>query len=218
MTPEDRYALARHRMVERQIRARGVRDERVLEAMESVPRECFVPPGTEGEAYADHPLPIGLGQTISQPYIVAYMTEEARIRPADRVLEIGTGSGYQAAVLSRVAAEVFTVECLPDHARAAASLLARLGCANVSCREGDGRQGWPERAPFDAILVTAAAEGPPPALVEQLAPGGRMIIPLGGCYGAQYLCRLRRTDAGAVIREPLIGVRFVPLVTPGERL
>lgn len=216
MTAEDRLALARHRMVERQIRARGVRDPRVLEAMESVPRECFTAPGTESEAFEDHPLPIGLGQTLSQPYIVAYMTEEARIRPADRVLEIGTGSGYQAAILSRVAAAVYTVECLPAHARAAAARLARLGFGNVFCREGDGRRGWPEQAPFDAVLVTAAAESVPPDLLEQLAPGGRMIIPLGGVYGAQSLYRFRRTADGAVQREPLIGVRFVPLVTPPD--
>jgi protein-L-isoaspartate(D-aspartate) O-methyltransferase len=200
----------RARMVREQIAARGVRDPRVLAAMEAVPRHELVPESVRDRAYHDAPLPIGEGQTISQPYIVAAMSEAAALRGDERVLEVGTGSGYQAAVLSRLAREVFTIELEPSLAASAAAALARLGCANVATRTGDGYAGWPEAAPFDAILVTAAPDHVPEALVEQLAPGGRMVIPVGSRGGVQQLLLLERTAAG-VVRRSLMPVMFVPL-------
>ncbi|MFH0945052.1 MAG: protein-L-isoaspartate(D-aspartate) O-methyltransferase [Planctomycetota bacterium] len=198
----------RGQMIERQIRARGVRDERVLAAMEKVPRERFVLAVDLDHAYEDRPLPIGRGQTISQPYIVAVMTEKARISPSHRVLEIGTGSGYQTAVLGELAAEVFSIEIIESLSRRAGSILAELGYENVHCRIGDGSSGWPEEAPFDAILVTAAPAGIPAALVAQLAEGGRLVIPVG--RKDQELVVITKTD-GAVQQEPLFPVRFVPM-------
>jgi protein-L-isoaspartate(D-aspartate) O-methyltransferase len=205
------FRQEREHMVATQIRARGVTDPAVLEAMSRIPRHCFVPPGVRGEAYEDHPLPIGQGQTISQPYIVALMTESLNVGPKDRVLEVGTGSGYQAAVLSVLVSEVFTVEIEPDLARQAAMRLACLGYRNVRVRLGDGRLGWEERAPFDAIIVTAAAPTIPPALGRQLKAGGRMCIPLGGADEIQNLTVLEKDAAGRLVAKKRVPVRFVPL-------
>lgn len=195
-------------MVEEQIRARGIRDEAVLEAMRRVPRHRFVPEDLAESAYRDHPLPIGHGQTISQPYVVAFMSEAAEVRPGDRVLEVGTGSGYQAAVLAEMGAEVFTIEILPPLAERARRALEQCGYRNVHVRVGDGFRGWPEKAPFDAIVVTAAPKEIPPPLLEQLAVGGRLVIPVG--ERKQHIVRVRRTPEG-LERERLLPVRFVPM-------
>jgi protein-L-isoaspartate(D-aspartate) O-methyltransferase len=198
-------------MIVTQITSRGVRDRRVLAAMARVPREWFVPPPLVPEAYHDGPLPIGNSQTISQPYVVAWMTEALAPRRRDRVLEIGTGSGYQTAVLARIAARVFTIERLPDLLVEAEERFRRLGLTNIDTRLGDGALGWPERAPFDGILVTAAAPRVPAPLREQLAPGGRLVIPIGDAQD-QELVVLRRTAAGFEERR-VGGVRFVPLIS-----
>jgi protein-L-isoaspartate(D-aspartate) O-methyltransferase len=203
-------ARAREHMVATQIAARDVSDPRVLEAMRRVERHRFVPPSARADAYGDHPLPIGHDQTISQPYIVALMTELARVKPGDRVLEVGTGSGYQAAVLSVLAKEVYTIEIVAPLAREAAERLKALGYANVTVRAGDGYRGWPEHAPFDAILVTAAPPEIPRPLVDQLAVGGRLVAPVGEEWGAQELVVLERTPAG-VKRRVVAPVRFVPM-------
>ena len=203
-------AAARRRMVRDQVRFRGVSDPAVLSAMERVPRHCFVPPEYRDLAYADMPLPIGHGQTVSQPYVVARMTELLELTPRDRVLEIGTGSGYQAAVLAEIASRVYTVEILPDLARRARERLASLGYGNVEVRVGDGRKGWPEAAPFDAILVTAAAAEPPPALLRQLKEGGRLCMPVGPPGGVQSLVVITKSAAG-LERRTVMPVRFVPL-------
>jgi protein-L-isoaspartate(D-aspartate) O-methyltransferase len=195
-------------MVAAQIEARGVRDGRVLQAMRRVERHRFVPPEQAGSAYQDRPLPIGHGQTISQPYIVALMTAEARIGPGARVLEIGTGSGYQAAVLSVLAREVYSIEIVEPLAHEAAARLAALGYRNVTVRAGDGYQGWPEKAPFDAILVTAAPPEIPQPLLDQLAVGGRLVAPVGEAQ--QELVVVERTAAG-LRRHALLPVRFVPM-------
>ena len=181
-SPRDTPAFhaARADMVERQLVRRGIRDSRVLAAMRRVPRHCFVPESLHAEAYADYPLPIGEGQTISQPYIVARMTELLALTGRERVLEIGTGSGYQAAVLAELADEVYSIESLPAIAGRAALVLHALGHARVHVRTGDGTLGWPEAAPFDRIVVTAAAPAVPPPLLEQLGEGGRLVIPVGG--------------------------------------
>ena len=204
-------AKERRRMVDFQIRARGVRDPLVLAAMAKVPRHLFVPEGLRVHAYADEPLPIGDGQTISQPYIVAYMTEALGLKGGERVLEIGTGSGYQTAVLAEIAGEVWTVEIVGTLAARSRSILDGLGYLNIRYRIGDGSEGWPESAPFDAIIVTAAAPRMPPALEGQLAIGGRMIVPVG--TDIQELILVHRGEAG-IDREKLLGVRFVPLVKP----
>jgi len=204
----DPSSTARRRMVSEQIEGRGVRDPRVLEAMRRVPRHLFVPPGLRARAHEDNPLPIGEGQTISQPYIVAFMTEAARLRPGDRVLEVGTGSGYQAAVLSALGARVFSIEILPGLAESARRSLEAAGFEDVAVRTGDGFRGWPEEAPFDAILVTAAPDEVPAPLLEQLKQGGRIVIPVG--TGSQELIRMTRTEHGFE-REELLPVRFVPM-------
>lgn len=198
-------------MVARQIAARGVCDRRVLAAMAWVPREWFVPPHLSVDAYEDTPLPIGNGQTISQPYIVALMTERLAVRRRDRVLEIGTGSGYQTAVLARLAGDVYTIERLPDLLVEAEARFRRLGLDRIHTRLGDGAAGWPEAAPFHGIVVTAAAPAVPPPLAEQLAVGGRLVIPLGD-LASQELVVVRRTAAGFEERTAG-GVRFVPLVS-----
>jgi len=209
--PED-FSLMRHDMVNRQIISRGVRDERVIAAMDKVPRHLFIPEANRGEAYEDRPVPIGQGQTISQPYIVAYMTEALHLKPDDRVLEIGTGSGYQAAVLAEIAGEVYTIEILPDLAMKARQVLEEvLGYTTIRFRIGDGYLGWPEQAPYDAIIATAAPEEIPPALVEQLAEGGRLIAPVGGQWEAQYLI-LGVKENGELKTTNLLGVRFVPMI------
>jgi protein-L-isoaspartate(D-aspartate) O-methyltransferase len=196
------------------LRRRGITDNAVLRAMDEVPREHFVPPGLAEAAYADHALPIACGQTISQPYVVAYMTEQLRLKPEHRVLEVGTGSGYQAAVLSRLAREVITIERYRTLADAAGTRLDALDYRNVEVIVGDGLVGVLHRAPFDRIVVTAAAETIPGALVKQLGEGGVMVLPLGPHDGAQDLVRLTKTSDG-VKREDLIPVRFVPLL-PGQ--
>jgi protein-L-isoaspartate(D-aspartate) O-methyltransferase len=202
----------RERMVERQIADRGVQDPAVLGAMRRVPREAFVPRHLARRAYADQPLPIGEGQTISQPYVVATMTEALRLRPGDRVLEIGTGSGYAAAVLAEIAAEVYTVERLARLAESARRRLEELRYANVHVRHGDGSLGWPEHAPFDAIVVTAGGPSVPPSLLAQLAIGGRLVMPVGSSPLAQQLVRVVRTGEASYEREELGDVAFVPLI------
>lgn len=197
-------------MVERQIASRGVRDPRVLAAMMAVPRHAFVPPDLIALAYSDQALPTRDGQTISQPYVVASMAEMLELSSSDRVLEIGAGSGYQAAVLSQLAREIYAVEVRPGLAEAAGERLRHFGCANVHVQVGDGTLGWPEQAPFDAILVTAAAPFLPPPLVAQLAEGGRLLVPLGKGQ-TQRLTRVRRRN-GEILSEELYEVRFVPLV------
>jgi len=197
-------------MVERQIRQRGVTDTRVLSAMETIPRERFVPPDAHAQAYEDVPLAIGFNQTISQPYIVAYMTEVLDVRDSHRVLEIGTGSAYQAAVLGKLAREVWTVEIVPKLAAAATGQLRNLGLTNVHVRLGDGYSGWPEQAPFDRIMVTAAPDEIPGPLVEQLAVGGRLVIPVGSQGGPQWMTVVEKTSSG-VLEKRTIPVQFVPL-------
>lgn len=200
-------------MVERQLRGRGIGDERVLDAMTRVPRHRFVPAEQQAEAYADRALPIGFGQTISQPYVVAFMTEALKIAPTDAVLEIGTGSGYQAAILAELAREVYTIELVPELAERSARTLESLGYHNVHVRAGDGYAGWPEHAPFQKIIVTAAPEEVPPALVDQLAVGGIMVLPVGPQRGDQELRILTKTERG-VVTERSLPVRFVPMVKP----
>jgi len=197
-------------MVEEQLIRRGIVNERVLEAMRQVPRHLFVPEDLRHLAYRDSPLPIGEGQTISQPYIVALMTQALELRGSEKVLEVGTGSGYQAAILSLLAREVYTVERIPSLARRAERVLARLGYKNVRVKVGNGSLGWPEHAPYEAIIVTAATEQVPPPLREQLADGGRLVAPVGGRW-SQTLIRLRRRG-DRFIREHLTTVVFVPLV------
>lgn len=199
-------------MVRRDIKGRGITDSRVLEAMAAVPREAFVGPGQARRAYADGPLPIGEGQTISQPYVVAWMAEAAEVAAGDRVLEVGTGSGYAAAVLGRLAETVHTVERHAVLAKDAAERLRELGCDNVKVRHGDGSEGWSEHAPYDAIVVAAASPGVPGALREQLRAGGRLVIPVGGRWSVQRLVRERRAESGEFTREELGAVRFVPLM------
>ena len=191
----------------------GVRDSATLDAMARVPRHEFVPAEHRARAYGDHPLPIGLGQTISQPYIVAYMTEMLELRPGIKVLEVGTGSGYQAAVLDAIGCDVFTIEIYEALARSARDRLQRLGFARVTTRHADGHFGWSEEAPFDAIIVTAAAGFIPPALVEQLRPGGRMMIPVGNPLGVQNLILITKDEQGDVRTRAVLPVRFVPLVS-----
>lgn len=200
-------------MVDSQVRGRGVRDERVLEAMRRVPRHAFVPTDQQRAAYDDHSLPIGYGQTISQPYIVGFMTEALMLTDSDVVLEIGTGSGYQAAILGELAREVYSIELLPPLAERATRTLERLGYRNVHVRAGDGYQGWPEHAPFSRIIVTAAPEEIPPALVEQLAVGGRMVLPVGPKAGDQELRIVTKSEDGITTIRSL-PVRFVPMVKP----
>ncbi len=198
----------------RLIEAHGVTDSATLAAMRAVPRHEFVPREHRSRAYGDHPLPIGYSQTISQPYIVAYMTEVLRPRPGMRVLEVGTGSAYQAAVLAETGAEVYTMEIIGALADEAADRVARLGYADrVRVRHADGHFGWPEEAPFDAVIVTAAAGYIPPALVGQLRPGARMIIPVGSVYGVQNLILVEKDAAGEVTTRTLLPVRFVPMVS-----
>jgi protein-L-isoaspartate(D-aspartate) O-methyltransferase len=205
----DVYEPKRLDMVERQIAGRGVKDPRVLEAMRTVPRHLFVPEAEMPHAYEDHPLPIGSGQTISQPYIVAFMTEQLHLTGSETVLEIGTGSGYQTAVLARLAKRVYSIEIRPELAAEASKRLRELGITNAEVKAGDGYRGWPEHAPFDGILVTAAPEKVPPPLLEQLASPGRMVIPVGGFY--QELKVIERNGAGYT-EKSVLPVRFVPFV------
>ncbi|MBD1395779.1 protein-L-isoaspartate(D-aspartate) O-methyltransferase [Pontibacter sp. JH31] len=212
---KDPFEEKREHMVRRQIEARGVSDLAVLKAMRTVRRHLFVPPEVASKAYADHALPIGLGQTISQPYMVAYMTEVIRPTAQMKVLEIGTGSGYQAAVLAEIVREVYTIEIVPEHGVAAAARLKKLGYEQVQVKIGDGYQGWEEHAPYDAIVVTAGAETIPPPLLEQLKEGGRMVIPVGPAYRTQTL-KLIEKKKGKLITKNLMPVIFVPFTRSGK--
>jgi len=198
-------------MVREQIESRGITNARVLAALRKVPRHEFVPPDWVERAYDDSPLPIGYDQTISQPYIVALMTELAELSSESRVLEIGTGSGYQAAILAEIVGEVYSIEIIEPLATSAANRLARLGYKNVHVKHGDGYLGWPEHAPFDAIIVSAGAEHVPPPLVEQLKRGGRMVIPVGEFPGQQSLWLIEKSADGTVVQHQVAPVAFVPL-------
>jgi protein-L-isoaspartate(D-aspartate) O-methyltransferase len=208
------YRRVRELMVRQQIAARGVRDQRVLQALRDVPRHLFVPPQMQPYAHLDNPLPIGHEQTISQPYIVGFMTEALKLKPEDRVLEVGTGSGYQAAILSVLAREVYSIEIIEPLAAEASKRLRQLGYANVHVRAGDGYRGWPAAAPFNAIIVTAAPGHVPQPLLDQLAPGGRLIVPVG--KNSQTLTRISRTSTGFKT-ERLLAVRFVPMTGEAEK-
>jgi protein-L-isoaspartate(D-aspartate) O-methyltransferase len=211
----DPWAARREAMVRDDIAGRGVRNPDVLRVMRATPRHLFVPPDSREMAYNDHPLAIGHGQTISQPYIVAFMTELLEPAAAQKVLEIGTGSGYQAAVLAPLVGHVYSIEIVPELARDAAALLARLGHKNITVRHGDGYQGWPEHAPFDRIILTAAPPDVPQKLIEQLKPGGKLVAPVGRGFG-QQLVVIDRDRAGKLTRREVLPVRFVPMV-PGSQ-
>lgn len=206
----DSLATARRTMIDRDLRGRGIKDRRVLSAMETVPRHLFVPENLRPLAYEDRPLPIGAGQTISQPYIVAYMSELLELRGNEKVLEIGTGSGYQTAVLARLAAEVYSIEIIPSLSMSAKPVIEQLGFRNVYLKVGDGFFGWEEKAPFDAILLTAAAPEVPQLLWRQLREGGRIIMPLGEPRKTQRLVRVRKVASKEVVEE-LKDVIFVPM-------
>ena len=214
LDPPDEYDAARRALVD-ELRTEGINDARVLTALGRVPRQEFVRPGDRAYAYDNEALPIGGGQTISQPYIVALMTELADLTPTERVLEIGTGSGYQSAVLSRLAGEVYSIEIVPELARESAGRLRDLGYGNVTVKEGDGYRGWPEHAPFDAILVTAAPDRIPQPLLDQLAPGGRMVIPVGSFF--QELKVLTKDSNGKISEKDILPVRFVPMTGEIEK-
>ena len=209
-TSTSELAAERQKMVEEQLRPRGIRDERVLAAIAKVPREEFLPENLRAQAYTDSALPIGHDQTISQPFIVAFMTEQLRPQPTDRVLEIGTGSGYQTAVLAELVKDVYTIEIVEPLAKDASARLARLGYDRAHVKTGDGYQGWPEVAPFDAIIVTCAPDKVPPSLAQQLKNGGRMIIPVGAGID-QQLYLLEKKD-GQLAQTAILPVRFVPMV------
>ncbi len=213
---EDLFQERRETMVQRQIKARGIQDKAVLTAMGSVKRHLFVPQAQMAEAYADHPLSIGHGQTISQPYIVAYMTEVIKPHPQMKVLEVGTGSGYQAAVLAEIVQEVYTIEIVPEHGKVAAERLAKLGYTNIQVKVADGYKGWKEHAPYDAIVVTAGAESVPPPLLEQLKEGGRMVIPVGPPRQTQSLMLIEKKKGKAVTKH-LMPVVFVPFTRDKEK-
>ena len=204
------YQKARGKMVSLQIRLRGVSDKKVLNAMSQVPRHRFVPEELVSQAYADHPLPIGQGQTISQPYIVALMTEKLKLKGDERILEIGTGSGYQAAILAKVAKEVYTIEIKEKLYKKAENLLRSLGFSKIKTRHGDGYFGWPEAAPFDCIMITASIDHIPPPLLKQLKDGGRLILPLGNPFSYQYLSMVTKHDDEYTVKQ-ITGVLFVPM-------
>ena len=206
------FAAEREAMVERQIESRGITDPKILEAFRAVPREEFLSSEYRDLAYGDHPLPIEAGQTISQPYIVALMIKAAEVKPGDKVLEVGAGSGYAAAVMSRIAGSVLAIERQPDLVAIASERMRRLGYDNVRIVEGDGTRGWPDEAPFDAIVAAASGSHVPETLVKQLAPGGRIVMPVGEPDWVQKLVKVTRGPAGKLIKEDLGGVRFVPLI------
>jgi protein-L-isoaspartate(D-aspartate) O-methyltransferase len=213
--PVSDFAAQRQQMVQKQLMPRGINDQRVLGAMAKVPREEFVAPESRVASYEDGPLPIGYGQTISQPYIVAFMTEQLRMKPSDRVLEVGTGSGYQAAILGELVSEVYSIEIVEPLAKNAEATLQRLGYKNVHVKFGDGYKGWPEEAPFDAIIVTCAPDKVPQALVDQLKDGGRMVIPVGDRF-AQQLYLLEKKN-GQLKQSATLPVRFVPMTSEAEK-
>ena len=213
--PPSDFAVQRQRMVERQLVRRGINDQRVLAAMAKVPREEFVAPDSRAASYEDGPLPIGYAQTISQPYMVAFMTEQLRLKPSDRVLEVGTGSGYQAAILAELVSEIYSIEIVEPLAKNAEATLQRLGYKNVHLKIGDGYKGWPETTPFDAIIVTCAPDKVPQALVDQLKDDGRMVIPVGDRF-AQQLYLLEKKN-GQLKQSATLPVRFVPMAGEGEK-
>lgn len=206
----DPVATARRSMIEHDLKGRDITDPAVLQAMHDVPRHRFVGPALQAQAYADCPLPIGHGQTISQPYVVAFMTQMLEVRPEDKILEIGTGCGYQAAVLARLAQQVYTIEIVKPLADDARTLLAELGYKNISVKTGDGFEGWREHAPFDKIILTCAVKEIPPALIEQLQDGGRIISPIGATGGVQQLVLATKTN-GELKHKQVLPVRFVPM-------
>jgi protein-L-isoaspartate(D-aspartate) O-methyltransferase len=210
-TPASDFGAERQRMVQQQLMTRGINNARVLGAMTKVPREEFVPPDSRDASYEDGPLPIGYGQTISQPYIVAFMTEQLRPQPGDRVLEVGTGSGYQAAILAELVSEVYSIEIVESLAKNAEAILQRLGYKNVHVKIGDGYKGWPEAGPFDAIIVTCAPDKVPQPLVDQLKDDGRMVIPVGDRF-AQQLYLLEKKN-GQLKQSATLPVRFVPMTS-----
>jgi protein-L-isoaspartate(D-aspartate) O-methyltransferase len=211
------FAQRREQMVLETIERRGITDEDVLNAMRAVPRHLFVPENEQDYAYGDHPLPIGYGQTISQPYIVALMTEMLELKEGDKVLEVGTGSAYQAAILAEIPnVEIYTIEIVPELAESARERLESLGYANVYCKQGDGYFGWPEHGPFDAIIVTAAPDHMPQPLADQLAKGGRLVIPIGPPGGYQTLWKFVRQPDGELKAFNVGGVAFVPLTGEGH--
>jgi protein-L-isoaspartate(D-aspartate) O-methyltransferase len=216
ITLQAQYSLTeqRARMVRDQMAARGIKSPALLKAMAETPRELFVPPEVRALAYEDRPLSIGHGQTISQPYIVAFMTEALDVRKEHRVLEVGTGSGYQAAILSSLAKEVYSIEIVPQLARSATEILGRLGRRNVAVRQGDGYKGWEEQAPFDRIMLTAAPPELPQALLDQLKPGGKLIAPVGRSVWTQSLRLVEKSAGGKVTSRSLLPVQFVPMVKP----
>jgi protein-L-isoaspartate(D-aspartate) O-methyltransferase len=211
------YDVQRTAMVRDQMAARGIKNPAVLRAMRETPRELFMPPGVRAFAYEDHAVPIGHGQTISQPYIVAFMTEMLDITKAHRVLEIGTGSGYQAAILSSLAKEVYTIEILAQLAQSASAVLNQLGYRNIMVRQGNGYNGWPDKAPFDRILLTAAPPELPVTLIDQLKPGGKLLAPIGDPSAVQELRVVEKTADGKVTSRPVLPVRFVPMINAKER-
>jgi len=213
---QDPYAKKRQAMIDLDIKGRGIKDKKVLEAMGKIPRELFVDESKRSKAYADQPLPIGEGQTISQPYVVALMTEALRLKPSDRVLEIGTGSGYQAAVLAEIVKEVYTIEIRKTLAETAARRLKDLGYKNIDVKFGDGYFGWEEHGPFDAIIVTASVNHIPPPLIKQLKEGGRLILPLGSTLFHQTLT-LATKEKGELKMEQMGGVVFVPMIGETEK-
>jgi protein-L-isoaspartate(D-aspartate) O-methyltransferase len=208
---ESSFSAAREAMVRDQIAGRGIKDERVIAALRRIPRHLFIPADQRNRAYADSPVPIGHDQTISQPYIVALMTELVRPQSADRVLEVGTGSGYQAAVLAELVSHVYTIELEDKLARSAAAVLRDLEYENITVRTGDGYAGWPEHAPFDIVIVTAAPEQIPQPLLDQLKPGGRLIVPVGPRFAVQQLQLIEKDAAGAIRTTDISPVMFVPL-------
>ena len=213
--PPSEVAAQRQRMVQRQLMPRGIKDQRVLAAMAKVPREEFVPPDSRAASYEDGPLPIGYAQTISQPYMVAFMTEQLRLKPSDRVLEVGTGSGYQAAILAELVSEVYSIEIVEPLAKNAEATLQRLGYKNVHLKIGDGYRGWPELGPFDAIIVTCAPDKVPQPLVDQLKDAGRMVIPVGVRF-AQQLYLLEKKN-GQLKQSAMLPVRFVPMTSEAPK-
>jgi protein-L-isoaspartate(D-aspartate) O-methyltransferase len=214
-TPASDFAAQRQQMVQRQLMTRGIHEERVLAAMAKVPREEFVPADSRVASYEDGPLPIGYGQTISQPYVVAFMTEQLRLKPTDRVLEVGTGSGYQAAILAELVSEVYSIEIVEPLAKNAEGTLQRLGYKNVHVKVGDGYKGWPEEGPFDAIIVTCAPDKVPQPLVDQLKDDGRMVIPVGDRF-AQQLYLLEKKN-GQLKQSATLPVRFVPMTSEAPK-